>query len=243
MDAPAFALHSAFVGAFSPYLKEILSQRGLPEISPDVVATASQWLSDELSALLELPYASQRRSPLELVQEAITGPTAALQSAGAEPALRDPVSVAALPDDLYGIAPTSSSVLGEEAFRAHLAWGVEKARALAPLVSSGLTVLVVSTDLMDRSKFEDAVKGAGLQLAIWGKGNSEARPAVAFVDLNHSDSDEAISSLSGDEVRVIAFGPHVDDDAMARAAGLGADEVLPRSRLLNRIGEYLPRLA
>ena len=243
MDAAASALHSAFVGAFSPYLKEILQQRGLPAISPDVVAMAEQWMSDELLDLLELPYGRQRRSPLEVVQEAMTGPTEALQAAGADPALRDPVSVAALPGDVYGIAPASSSVLGDEAFHAHLAWGVEKARALAPLVSESLTVLVVSGELMDRSKFEDAVKGAGLELAIWGRSDDEVRPALAFVDLTHPDSDEAIAALVDDGVRVIAFGPHVDEDAMVRAAALGATEVLPRSRLLNRIGEFLPRLA
>jgi hypothetical protein len=194
MDAPALALHSAFVGAFSPYLKGIFAERGLPDIAPEVVSVAEQWLSDELSTLLELPYAGQRRSPLEVVQEAMTGPTVALQASGAKPPLRDPVSVAALPGDVYGIAPASSSQLGEDAFHAHLAWGVEKARALAPLVSGGLTVLVVSGDLMDRSKFEDAVTGAGLQMSLWGRGNDGGRPAMAFVDLNHSDSDEAISS-------------------------------------------------
>ncbi|MGI9648967.1 MAG: hypothetical protein ACR2OI_10645, partial [Acidimicrobiia bacterium] len=217
MDAPASALHSAFVGSFSPYLKEILEQRGLPAISADIVRAAEQWLDAQLAALLELPYARQRRSPLEVVQEAMTGPTKALQEAGAKPVLRDPVSVAALPGDIFGIAPASSSVLGEEAFQAHLAWGVEKARALAPQVVGGLSVLVVSGDLMDRSKFEDAVNGAGLEMVVWGRGNAEVRPAIAFVDPTHSDADEAITTLSGQGVRVVAFGPHVDEDAMVRA--------------------------
>ena len=243
MDAPGSALHSAFVGAFSPYLKEILEQRGLPPLPPEVVSDAQQWLDGELRAVLELPYPQQRRSPLEIFQEAMSGPTNALESAGARPPLRDPVSVAALPGDTYGIAPASSSPLGEEAFQAHLAWGVEKARAVAPLVrSTGLRVLVLSGDLMDRSKFEDAVAGAGLQLVMWGQAEEGERPAVAFVDLAHLDSDEVIKALSTDGVRVIAFGPHVDEDAMVRAGLLGADSVLPRSRLLNRIAEYLPRL-
>ena len=40
-----------------------------------------------------------------------------------------------------------------------------------------------------------------------------------------------------------SHGPHVDEDAMARAAILGADTVLPRSRLFKSIGQYLPRIA
>jgi len=243
MDAPASALHSAFVGAFSPYLKGILEERGLPGVPAEVVATAEEWLATELGALLDLPYPQQRRSPLEVVQEAMSGPTAALEATGAKPPLRDPVSVAALPGDTFGIAPASSSALGEQAFQAHLAWGVEKAQTMAPLLSSpALRALVVSGNLMDRSKFEAAVAGAGLELVLWGKAEEGVRPAVAFVDLGHPDSDDAIRALSSDGVRVIAFGPHVDEDAMARAVTLGADKVLPRSRLLTRISEYLPRL-
>jgi hypothetical protein len=245
MDAPASALHLAFVGGFRLYLNAIFAERDLPEIPPDSIDNAEAWLDETLQALLELPFAEQRRSPLEIVQEAMTGITAALTSAGASKALRDPVTVAALPGDRYGLAPASSSALGEEAFQAHIAWGIAKAKTLAPLVSgAGRGVAVVSGDLMDISRFEDAVNGVGLQLRVWGKtGEGESKPVVAFVDLTHPAADEAIGGFTAEHVRVIAYGPHVDEDAMARAALLGASAVLPRSRLFKSITEHLPRLA
>ena len=244
MDPPASALHSAFVGGFRPYLNAIIAERDLPEVPPESIEDAEAWLDEALQELLELPFAQQRRSPLEIVQEAMTEITAALASAGAPKALRDPVTVAALPGDLYGLAPASSSALGEEAFQAHLAWGIAKAEALAPLVSgAGRGVAVVSGDLMDISRFEDAVNGVGMQLRVWGKTTElEPEPVVAFVDLAHPAADDAIASFTSEGVRVIAYGPHVDEDAMARAAVLGASAILPRSRLFRSIAEHLPRI-
>ncbi len=166
-----------------------------------------------------------------------------MTAAGARKVLRDPVTVAALPGDLYGIAPASSAALGEGAFEAHLAWGIDKARVLAPLVSGrGRGVGVVSGDLMDLSRFEDAIKTAGLEMHVWGKAGPAASAVVAFVDLTHPAADEAITAFGGRKVRVVAYGPHVDEDAMARAAFLGADAVLPRSRLFRSIGEHLPQI-
>ncbi len=190
-----------------------------------------------------MPFRAQRRSPLELVQQALEGPTRALQQLGVRPVLRDPVAVAALPGDRYGIAPASSGVLGEEAFHAHLAWGAAKARALAPLVSGeGRRVVIVSGDLMDRSRFEDAVFAAGMMIERWDP-EAPSQPVVAFVDLEHPAADGAIRGLADRRVRVVAYGPHVDEDAMVRAATLGAEVVLPRSKLFRAIGDYLPRLA
>lgn len=211
-----------------------------------VIDEAERWLADELAGVLELPYGEQRRSPLEVFQEAMSGPTAALSAAGAKRALRDPTSVAALPGDIFAVAPASSSALGQEAFEAHLGWGVEKARALAHLVTGeGRRVVVVSGDLMDRSRFEDAINGAGLHVAGWSAEatGSETRPVAAFVDLTHPEADAMIRSLAAAGVRITAYGPHVDADAMTRARLLGADLVLPRSRLFRAIAEYLPRPA
>ena len=243
MDTVSSQLHSAFVGAFEQYLKEILTERSLPTLPDQTVADARQWLDESLAQLLELPYPEQRRSPLEIMQEAMSGPTEALAQKEVRAPLRDPMSVAALPGDIYGIAPASSAALGESAFEAHLAWGIQKARALAPLVTGrGRRVALVSGDLMDRSKFEEAVNGAGMKVQAWRKSEGPMRPVVAFVDITHPEADEAIRTLASDQIRVIAYGPHVDEDAMARAATLGASLVLSRSRLFRTIGEHLPRL-
>lgn len=240
MDATGSALHSAFVGGFGPYLKAILDERGLPQLPDETIQAAADWLDEELRALLDQPFHLQRRSPLELLQQAMEGPTGALQAAGVKPPLRDPVSVAALPGDHYGLAPASSAVLGESAFHAHLAWGAAKARAMAPLVAERRPVLLLSGDLMDRSRFEEAVREVGLELAT--SADDGVRPVVAFVDLKHPDADDFIRTLAADDVAIVAYGPHVDADAMTRARLLGAGTVLARSRLLNAITDHLPRL-
>ncbi len=245
MDPRASALHAAFVGAFRPYLNAIVEDRALPLLPAGAISEAEEWLNAELAGLLETPYPQQRRSPLEIVQAAMAGITLALTAAGASQVLRDPVTVAALPGDVFGLAPASSAALGEEAFEAHLAWGIDKAKALAPLVSGrGRGVGVVSGDLMDLSRFEDAINGAGLQMQVWGKAEtgSATSSVVAFVDLEHPDADAAIAAFGREQVKVIAYGPHVDEDAMARAALLGADTALPRSRLFRSIAEYLPQI-
>ena len=244
MDEGARALHSAFVGAFPAYLKAILIERGLPELDDEAVLAARDWLAAQLEDLLAVPLIEQARSPLELFQEAMEGPNATLSEMGARPPLRDPIAVSALPGDTYGLAPASSSVLGEAAFEAHLAWGAAKAAAVGPVVSAdqGLVVLV-SRDLVDRSRFEDAANGAGLRLEVWASESDirAFRPAAAFVDLTHPAAGEVLAALVEQGTRVVAFGPHVDDDAFAQAAALGATKTISRSALFKSLGQHLPR--
>lgn len=170
MDETGAVLHSAFVGAFRPYLKAKLAERGLPELPEPVFDEAVKTLDESLRSLLELPFPQQRRSPLEILQEALAGPTETLAASGARPVLRDPVAVAALPGDTFALAPASSAELGDEAFHAHLTWGAAKAAALAPLVGGGRQVVLVSHDLMDRSRFEDATQSVGLEIVAWEPG-------------------------------------------------------------------------
>ena len=68
----------------------------------------------ELGSLLRLPFREQRRSPLEVFQEAMRFPTAALDAAGTPPVSRDPAQETALPGDHHDLAPASSQALGEE---------------------------------------------------------------------------------------------------------------------------------
>ena len=244
MDEGAQELHQAFVGALQPYLKAILADRGIPELDGETINAARDWLDGQLRDLLALPLAEQARSPLELFQEAMAGPNSRLAELGVRPPLRDPVAVSALPGDTYGLAPASSSVLGEEAFHAHLAWGVAKAGAVAPLVSTDEGVVVlVSRDLVDRSRFEGGVNEAGLRLEVWASSKDirSLRPTAAFVDLTHEAAGEALAALVEHGTRVVAFGPHVDDEAFARAVQLGAHETISRSALFKSLGQHLPR--
>jgi hypothetical protein len=130
---PASAvLLEALCGAYPDYVRGRLAELGTAEPPglEEALAGGREWLRAELAGLLSQPFALQGRGPLEVFQEAMRFPTEALAAAGAGEAERDEVTRAALPGDRYHLAPASSVSLGEEAWRAHLAWGAVKARAL-----------------------------------------------------------------------------------------------------------------
>lgn len=238
-----------FVSVYRPTIEERLEARGLV-ITPEVDAAIDAgelWLAGELEGLLALPFAEQRRSPLEVFQEAARFPTEALRSSGVPPVERDRVATAALPGDSYDLAPPSSQELTADAWRAHLAWGAAKAQVMSQRVRRPLAGLF-SRNLMDRSKIEEEVRAAGydvfllrnldlIERAMEGK-----RPPVAFVDLEGPEVDQVIRVLAGAGVEVIAYGPHVDDLGLERARSLGARVAVARSRFFGRVGEYLPQI-
>jgi hypothetical protein len=239
VDRSSQLLHSALVAAYGPHLRQILRHRGveIPGVSA-ALEEGQAWLDEALGALFSLPFHRQSRGPLELFQDAVRFPTAALQDGGLPPVARDEAARTALPGDLYDLAPTSSQELGEEVWEAHLAWGAAKAASLRP------TVGLLSADLIDHSKIELVVGAAGLRLIVWRTGSDlragTKRPALALVDLSHADADDAIRLLSAENVRVIGFGPHVDDLAMVRARTLGAADALPRSVFFRTLERLLP---
>ena len=96
----------------------------------EAIAAGRQWLEKALEQLLQRPYPRQSRGPLEVFQEAMRFPTRALEASGYPPVQRDDLSCKALPGDVYGLAPASSREVGEEVWRAHLAWGADKAAAM-----------------------------------------------------------------------------------------------------------------
>lgn len=251
-------LRDAFVDAFAPYVRRRIGEVVDESIWSDELATAVEegraWLARELTALVAVDPREQRQSPLALFQAALSFPTAALEAAGVAAASRDEAAAQALPGDIYDLAPASSRELGDTAWKAHVAWGIRKAEAVAGMVpvpaepGTTPTVGVVSTDLMDRSKIEPAVKAAGLRFVVWrnpaavAAGLAEGRPAVVFVDLVHPAADDIIRALAEDGVSIVAYGPHVDDFAMARAAALGAGTVLARSRFFAKLSDLIPKV-
>ena len=129
MNSTASDLVDALVEAYAPYVRARAARLDL-ELPPgfeDAIEEGTRWLEAALQDLLDRPFARQDRGPLELFQEALRFPTAALEQAGYQAVPRDELVVAALPGDLFDLAPASSSDLGEEAWRAHLAWGAAKA--------------------------------------------------------------------------------------------------------------------
>ena len=82
------------------------------------------------------------------------------------------------------------------------------------------------TDLMDRSR----LAGAFTDLEVTTDPTAAAGADVVLVDLaRHADLVAAIRAAAP-TARIVAFGPHVDDAGLARAAHDGADVVLPRSQ-------------
>lgn len=122
-------LVAAFLESYRPHIEAKCLSLGV-EPPGEAINEGRSWLEAELTSLVATPFAKQRRGPLELFQEAMRFPTAALHEAGVEPIGRDEVAEVALPGDLYGLAPASSQELSEAAWHAHLQWGVAKARAL-----------------------------------------------------------------------------------------------------------------
>jgi hypothetical protein len=104
-------------------------------------------------------------------------------------------------------------------------------------------LVVVTGNLMDVGPFEAAAAGNGYRIeAVRADALSGLDPLVAFVDLETKGADDAIGTLVAGGARVIAYGPHVDDLAMARARSLGATVAEPRSRILRDPSAYLPPL-
>lgn len=236
-------LRSALVGVYSPYVIAVLKTRGtaVPEALDAAVEEGAAWLDEALATLLALPFKEQARGPLEVFQEALRFPTGALLAADVERPQRDEAAASALPGDHYDLAPASSQDLGEDVWAAHIAWGAAKAGAFRPSVS------LLSGDLTDRSRVEPVVVEAGFRLVVWRDAAAvdleAGRPVTAMVDLAHPDADDVIRAVAESGIRVIGFGPHVDDLAMVRARTLGAADALPRSVFFRSLARLLPTQA
>ena len=245
----------AFVAAYGPYVGRKLDELGVDVAAvSDAMEAGAVRLADTLAAWAEVPADEQRSSPLQLFRLGLDPPTARLVELGVERARRDANQEAALPGDTFDLAPATSRDLDERAWRAHVAWGIARTHAIAGLVpklapaGAVACVALVGTDLMDRTRISETGRAAGYEVMVWrnpgaiASGLEQSVPVAAFVDLSHPAANEAIANLVGAGVRTIAFGPHVDDLAMAAAGALGASEVLPRSRFFKRLPSLFPRI-
>jgi hypothetical protein len=132
MIPEARALRDALSRVYRPWLLHLFETRNW-EVTPAVaegIDEGEEWLTDQLDRLLAEPFGRQHRGPLELFQEAMRFPTAALVDLGFDRVERDPVAEQAIPGDAFDLAPASSAALGETVWHAHLAWGAAKAAAM-----------------------------------------------------------------------------------------------------------------
>lgn len=229
-------LREALVSALPSYVVGRLAAGGWPQPADSVLRDAQSWLAAELDRLLALPYRDQPRGPLEVFQEALAGPTAALASAGAAPPRRDPAAEAALPGDTFDLAPASSAALGEEAWLAHLAWGAAKAAAITRPACG-----VLAANLLDLDRIERSLVAVGYRMEQIRAADAVLGQVVVFVDLEHPGADDVIRAAASRGIAAIAYGPHVDGIAMVRARSLGARDALPRSRFFRDPGAFLPK--
>ena len=102
-------------------------------------------------------------------------------------------------------------------------------------------VIVVTGDLLDRTRIEEAVRRAGFEpvmltdpAAVEGV-LAKPAPGVALVDMRVDEGERIIGFLAAAGVEVTAYGPHVDEATLERARTAGAAETLPRSQFFSRL--------
>jgi hypothetical protein len=94
--------------------------------------------------------------------------------------------------------------------------------------------VVVTRDLMDGSRFRSAAPGVVIVRSVDAPELAGAR--IVLVDLALGVD---LSALVGDDRTVIAYGSHVDDEALQSAIAAGCADALPRSKVFRRAAELL----
>ncbi|MEA2000388.1 MAG: hypothetical protein U9N84_00655 [Actinomycetota bacterium] len=254
-------LSVALVAAFPGYVDARLQELGVVNYAQldEVIGAATTALGESLHALFETDSRQQLESPLEVVRLATGSVTAELESQGVEYRTRDQHAIEIHPDDPYGLYPASSRDLGEEVWRLHMQWGIEKARLVAGMVpaavdesepaASGVpSVALFGVGAGYRDDFRSAIAGRGYHTLIWRNPAAltdgiASPPELVVVDLDHPRADQAIQSLVVAGIRVVAVGGRVDDFSTTAMMALGAEEVVELDRLVDRLSGLLPRLA
>ena len=102
---------------------------------PDAVAdeaaaagrSASEQIGRRVRSLLATDVDAQPTSPMSLVRQAVSYPTAVLQRAGVPPVVRDEFDERAFPDDVYGLTPATFAEVDPSLHELGLSWGAAKA--------------------------------------------------------------------------------------------------------------------
>lgn len=92
-------------------------------------------------------------------------------------------------------------------------------------------IVALVDDLMDRSRVSAALPDTRFTRTA----ADCADATVVLVDLARHGGDVAAVRAAAPGARIVAFGPHVDDDALTAARADGADAVLPRSRFFSDV--------
>jgi hypothetical protein len=102
-------------------------------------------------------------------------------------------------------------------------------RASYPGYRSGVRAVLAITDLLARSRLQQAARAAGYEVspARGVPAPEEAAPDVLVVDLDQPGTMEALGAWRGRhaDVRVVGFAFHAHEALMAQARGLGVEVV------------------
>jgi CheY-like chemotaxis protein len=112
--------------------------------------------------------------------------------------------------------------------------------------------LLLSRDLIFTSKVTGTARALGHRVLVAGNASlasamiEQWHPRVVFVDLAAGDlvagpALMAYQKLAGPETPFVAFGSHVETEALAAARAAGCDPVLPRSRFSAELPDLIRR--
>lgn len=112
--------------------------------------------------------------------------------------------------------------------------------------------ILLSRDLIFTSKVTGTARALGHRVLVAGDVALAATmieqwsPRVVFVDLSAGDLVQpaallALRKQAGPAIPFVAFGSHVETDALAAARAAGCDPVLPRSRFSAELPDLIRR--
>ncbi len=112
--------------------------------------------------------------------------------------------------------------------------------------------MLLSRDLIFTSKVTGTARELGHQVVVAGERDLAAalieqrQPRVVFVDLGAGDLVQpealiAFQRLAGPNTAFVAFGSHVDKEALATARAAGCSAVMPRSKFSAELPDLIRR--
>ena len=95
-------------------------------------------------------------------------------------------------------------------------------------------LVLLSKNLMDASRVLSAIPEAAVASSLYD--NILAEATLILLDLTSGIDPAAVVALGPP---VVAYGPHVDHEALNAAVAAGCREALPRSRVFHRLPDLL----